>query len=46
MEGSVEHFFTQAKQFLLDLKDLIILGTFVAALAISAYKFLKWKIEH
>jgi hypothetical protein len=46
MESSVESFFTDAKRFLLELKDLILLATFVAALAISAYQFIKWKIHH
>jgi hypothetical protein len=45
-ESSVTDFFANARQFLLDLKDLILLATFVVALGISAYQFIKWKIHH
>jgi hypothetical protein len=46
MEGCVDSYFAAARHFLLELKDLILLATLVAALAISAYQFIKWKIDH
>lgn len=46
MESSVDQFFATARHFLLELKDLILLATFVIVLAISAYQFIKWKLNH
>ena len=39
-------FFTAAKRFLTELKDLILLLILVAVLAISDYQFLARKLSH
>jgi hypothetical protein len=44
--GNMHDFFTAAKRFLKELKDLIFLATLVAFGAISAYQFLAWKLAH
>jgi hypothetical protein len=42
----MHEFFTAAKYFLSELKDIIILATFVLITGISAYQFIKWKLTH
>jgi hypothetical protein len=46
MESYMKDFFTAAKRFLAELKDIILLTILVAALAISGYQFLAWKLTH
>jgi hypothetical protein len=46
MESYMHDFFTAAKRFLTELKDLILLLILVIALAISGYQFLAWKLIH